>query len=243
MFWTCLPQFPMVSSSNAEAVAANNAATQRTSGARARDDEQWKTNKPLLGTYAQWRISFMCARKGGYEDLTKKILRMSVIDVSNESNLFVEAQLRRTLACSFQQFHLSFHLLDLLSRFTNICLESSHCWGGHASSDEHLVGTKHGLLECRSVPRKLPENNGVDVKRSKLEGRSVILTWKWILEYLDQLRNHVEMKGCRQLRHRWKFQLYLLPAPPPEEDVPEMRAEEAMWDSSAEVCTMVTDSQ
>ena len=53
------------------------------------------------------------------------------------------------------------------------------------------------------------ENNGVDVKRSKLEGRSGILTWKWILEYLDQLWNHVETRECRQLRHRWKFLQYL----------------------------------
>ena len=41
------PQFPMVSSTNVDAVAANNVALQtlRTkSGVRARDDEQWKTN-------------------------------------------------------------------------------------------------------------------------------------------------------------------------------------------------------
>ena len=31
----------------------------------------------------------------------------------------------------------------------------SGCWWGRdASSDEHLVGTKHGLLKCRSVRRK-----------------------------------------------------------------------------------------
>ena len=29
-------------------------------------------------------------------------------------------------------------------------------WGPDASSDEHLVGTKHGLLKCRSVRRKPP---------------------------------------------------------------------------------------
>ena len=30
----------------------------------------------------------------------------------------------------------------------------SGCWWGRdASSDEHLVGTKHGLLKCRSVRR------------------------------------------------------------------------------------------
>ena len=45
------------------------------------------------------------------------------------------------------------------------------------------------------------ENNGVDVKRSKLEERSGILMWKWILEYLDHLWNHVETKECRQQRH------------------------------------------
>ena len=33
----------------------------------------------------------------------------------------------------------------------------SGCWWGRdASSDEHLVGTKHGLLKCRSVRRKPP---------------------------------------------------------------------------------------
>ena len=52
------------------------------------------------------------------------------------------------------------------------------------------------------------ENNGVDVKRSKLEGRSGIVTWKWTLEYLDQLWNHVETRECRQQRHRWKFPQY-----------------------------------
>ena len=52
------------------------------------------------------------------------------------------------------------------------------------------------------------ESNGVDVKRSKLEARSGILTWKWILEYPKQLWNRVEMRECRQERHRWKFLHY-----------------------------------
>ena len=55
----------------------------------------------------------------------------------------------------------------------------------------------------------LLENSGVDVKRSKLEERSGILTWKWILEYLDRLWNNVETRECRQQRHRWKFLQYL----------------------------------
>ena len=42
------PQFPMVSSTNVDAVAANNVALQhygqKVVGVRARDDEQWKTN-------------------------------------------------------------------------------------------------------------------------------------------------------------------------------------------------------
>ena len=67
------------------------------------------------------------------------------------------------------------------------------------------------------------ENNGVDVKRSKLEGRSGILTWKWILEYLDQLWNHVETRECRQQRPRWKFLQYLHLHLPPEEHVFEMQ--------------------
>ena len=51
------------------------------------------------------------------------------------------------------------------------------------------------------------ESNGVDVKRSKLEGRSG--NGNGILEYPDQLWNHVEMRECRQQRHQWKFLQYL----------------------------------
>ena len=129
-------------------------------------------------------ISFMCARKSGYEDLTKGILRhfeaygflnpviiqrdkeMSIIDacrkVTRERNArtvlrlapktshqrqctdtykdshdATRHKLRRTLAYSFQQFHLPFHLqfvtLDLFSQdsqcdptaelHSNICSE------------------------------------------------------------------------------------------------------------------------
>ena len=78
-------------------------------------------------------------------------------------------------------------------------------------------------LSADQFVENLLENNEVDVKRSELEGRSGILTWKWILEYLDQLWNHVETRECRQLRHRWKCFTVPPPAPPPEEHVPEMR--------------------
>ena len=139
-------------------------------------------------------ISFMCARKGGYEDLTREILRhfeaygflnpviiqcdkeMSIIDVCRKSctrtkrensiticakNQVIRAtglskqytdtyrdshgaarhKSRRTLAYSFQQFHLPFHLqfvtLDLCSQdsqcdptaepHSNICSELHMC--------------------------------------------------------------------------------------------------------------------
>ena len=64
-------------------------------------------------------------------------------------------------------------------------------------------------LSADQFAENVLESNGVDVKRSKLEGRSGILTWKWTLEYLDQLWNHVETRECRQLRQRWKFPQYL----------------------------------
>ena len=64
-------------------------------------------------------------------------------------------------------------------------------------------------LSADQIAENHLESNGVDVKRSKLEARSGILTWKWILEFPDQLWNHVEMRECRQQRHRWKFLQYL----------------------------------
>ena len=118
-------------------------------------------------------------------------------DTHRDSHNATRHKLRRTLACSFQQFHLPFHLrfdtLDLLrpdgrtpfqyllgtpyvsplcmfgesvfalipdhevraAKLTNRWI--SGCWWGRgASSDEHLVETKHGLLKCRSVRRKPP---------------------------------------------------------------------------------------
>ena len=198
-------------------------------------------------------ISFMCARKGGYEDLTKEILRhfeaygflnpviiqcdkeMSIIDVcrkvARERNArtvlrfaseqrFVEAvhgHIQGLARCCQTQIETNTGVQlsaispaipfvirviryagFVLSRFTlrpdgrtpfqyllgtpyvsPLCMfgESvfalipdhevraakltnrwiSGCWWGRdASSDEHLVGTKRGLLKCRSVRRKPP---------------------------------------------------------------------------------------
>ena len=200
-------------------------------------------------------ISFMCAREGGYEDLTKEILRhfeaygflnpviiqydkeMSIIDVcrkvarernartvlrfapntSHLSNGFVEAvhgHIQGLARCYQTQIETNTvtqlsaispaipfairYAGFVLSRFTvrpdgrtpfQYLLGTPHvsllcmfgesvfalipdhevraakltnrwiigCWWGRdASSDEHLVGTKHGLLKCRSVRRKPP---------------------------------------------------------------------------------------
>ena len=79
------------------------------------------------------------------------------------------------------------------------------------------------------------ENNGADVKRLKLEGRSGISTWKWILEYLDQLWNHVDTRECRQQRARRKFPQYLHLHLRLKNTYPRCEftatAEEAMWRS------------
>ena len=87
---------------------------------------------------------------------------------------------------------------------------SGSWWRRQASSDEHLVETKHGLLKCRSVRRKPPGEQWS--RRETIEARGTkcnFLTWKWILEYPDQLWNHLERKECREQRHRWKFPQYL----------------------------------
>ena len=42
-------------------------------------------------------------------------------------------------------------------------------------------------LSADQSAENLLESSEADVKRSKLKGRSGILTWKWTLEYLDNL--------------------------------------------------------
>ena len=181
-------------------------------------------------------ISFMCAWKGGCEDLTREILRhfvsyafvnpvilhcekeMSIRDVCTKVARERKARIVlrscqkqvisamvllkqhthtckdkqksfRTLVCSFQQHHPQFHyswlrtvrqdertpLQYLLGApcASTLCVfgesvfpvipdhsgsgQTRVCWWRRdASSDEHLVGTKFGLLKCRPVPRKPP---------------------------------------------------------------------------------------
>ena len=54
----------------------------------------------------------------------------------------------------------------------------SGCWWGDASSDEHLVGTKHVLLKCRSVRRTPPGEQWS--RRETVEARGT--KWKFDVE-------------------------------------------------------------
>ena len=67
------------------------------------------------------------------------------------------------------------------------------------------ISTKFRRRTCHS---KISTNDESYCKGSAV-ARSVILTWKWILEYRDQLWNRVETRECRQQWHRWKFLQYL----------------------------------
>ena len=64
-------------------------------------------------------------------------------------------------------------------------------------------------LSADQFAENLMESSRADVKRSRLEGRNEILMWKWTLEHQDHLWLHVQMKGCRQQRHRVRFPQYL----------------------------------
>ena len=289
--------------------------------------EQWQRAKlshvsHLWETRSGVVISFMCARKGGYEDLTKEILRhfeayfflspiiiqcdkeMSVIDVcrkvarernprtvsrfapqtSHQSNGCVEAahgHMQGLARCYQTQIEANTGLQlsaispaipfairyagFVLSRFTVrhdgrtpfqyllgtpyvslLCMfgESvfalipdhevraakltnrwiSGCWWGRdASSDEHLVGTKHGLLKCRSVRRKPPGEQWS--RRETVEARGT--KWNFDVEMdsgvsgpLVTSRPDEKMPTATA---PMEIPTVLPPAPPPEEHVPQIR--------------------
>ena len=267
-------------------------------------------------------ISFMCARKGGYEDLTMEILRhfeaygflntviiqydkeMSIIDVcrkiarernprtvlrfapktSHQSNVFVEAvhgHIQGLAGCYQTQIEtntgIQLPAISLaipfairyagfvLSRFTvrpdgrtpfqyllgtpyvsPLCMfgESvlvlipdhqmraakltnrwiSGCWWGRdASSDEHLVGTKHGLLKRRSVRRKLPGEQWS--RRETVEARGT--KWNFDVETDSEVfglpvTSRPE-EGMPTATTLMEIPTVLPPAPPPEEHVPGIR--------------------
>ena len=72
----------------------------------------------------------------------------------------------------------------------------------------NLVVTKHGLLKCRSVRRKPPGEQWS--RRETVEARGT--KWSFDVEMDSGISwhrwLHVQMKGCRQRRHRVKFPQY-----------------------------------
>ena len=214
-------------------------------------------------------VSLTCAEKVARERNARTVLRFApkqviratglskrCTDTFRDSHDATRHKSRRTLAYSFQQFHLPFHLqcvtLDLCSQdsqcdptavcHSNICSElhifdlcaclvnrylrwspTTKCeqpsWrtGGSvvAGLDETLrrMNTWWGRsMVCLSADQfagNLLESSGADVQRSRFEGRNGIMMWNWTLEYLDHLWLHVQMKGCRQQRHRKRFPQYL----------------------------------
>ena len=268
-------------------------------------------------------ISFMCARKGGYEDLTKEILRhfeaygflnpviiqcdkeMSIIDLcrkvarernartvlrfapktSHQSIGFVEAvhgHIQGLARCYQTQIETNTGVQlsaispaipfairyagFVLSRFTvrpdgrtpfqyllgtpyvsPLCMfgesvfalipdhavradKLTNRWisgsdGGDASSDEHLVGTKHGLLKCRSFRRKPPGEQWS--RRETIEARGT--KWNFDVEMdsgipgptLEPRRDEGMPTGAAPM----EIPTVPPPAPPPEEQVPEIRSQ------------------
>ena len=108
----------------------------------------------------------------------------------------------------------------LTNRWISGCL-----WGRDASSDEHLVGTKHGLLECRSVRRKPPGEQWS--RRETIEARGT--KWNFDVEMgsgipgptLEPRRD----EGMPTATAPMEILTVPPPAPPPEEHVPEMRGQ------------------
>ena len=100
----------------------------------------------------------------------------------------------------------------------------SGCWWGRdASSDEHLVGTKHGLLKCRSVRRK-PRGEQWS-RRETVEARGT--EWNFDVEMDSGVSgpsstSHPD-EEMPTVTARGEIHTVPPPAPPPEEHVPEIR--------------------
>ena len=121
----------------------------------------------------------------------------------------------------------------LTNRWINGCW-----WGRDASSDEHLVGTKHGLLKCRSVRRKPPGEQWS--RRETVEARGT--KWNFDVEMDSgipgqQVTSRPD-EGMPTAMAPMEIPTVPPPAPPPEEHVPEMRGQGVLrdfWSESAEL--------
>ena len=102
----------------------------------------------------------------------------------------------------------------------------SGCWWGRdASSDEHVVGTKHGSLKCRPVRRKPPGEQWS--RRATVEARGT--KWKFDVEMDSGISGPpVASRPCEGMptaTAQGEIPTVPPPAPPPEEHVPEMRGQ------------------
>ena len=195
--------------------AKNKSSEQRVCRSSARAHTGTRTMQPDTNRDEHWHTAFSNFTGHSICDSLRWICALKIHNATRRQNpipIFARNSVCVSPLCMFGES--VFELIPddevRAAKLTNRWI--SGCWWGRdASSDEHLVWrTKHGLLKCRSVCRKpLLESSGADVKRSKLEGRNEILMRKWTLEYLDHLWLHVQMKGCRQQRHKGRFPQYL----------------------------------
>ena len=107
------------------------------------------------------------------------------------------------------------------AKLTNRWISGSW-WGRDASSDEHLVGTKHGLLKCRSVRKKPPGKQWS--RRETIEARGT----KWNFDVgMDSGIPEPNLEPRRDVRMPtttapMEIPTVSPPALPPEEYVPEI---------------------
>ena len=100
----------------------------------------------------------------------------------------------------------------------------SGCWWGRdASSDEHLVGTKHGLLKCRSVRRKPPGEQWS--RRETIEARGT--NWNFDVEMDSGIPGPTleprQDEGMPTATAPMEIPTVPPPAPPPEKHEFEMQ--------------------
>ena len=90
---------------------------------------------------------------------------------------------------------------------------TSGCWWGR-----NMVG-----FSADQFAANLLETSGADVKRSKFDARSGIVSWKWILEYPDQFWKLRRVEGMPTATAPMEIPTVPPPAPPPEKHVFEMQ--------------------
>ena len=111
----------------------------------------------------------------------------------------------------------------LTNRWISGCL-----WGRDASSYEHLVETKHGLLKCRSVRRKPPGEHWS--RRETIEARGT--KWNFDVEMDFGIPGPTLESRRDEGMPTATAPMEILIVPPPEEHVPEMRGSRSAHESA-----------